>query len=85
MDVFRAPAPSRLTVASLARLDQLLGQKKQIFQIEGPISKVDSGMGRIGFRRIERDQREAERLLFPAAGAEIEGIFTHFATADGSR
>ena len=38
------------------------------------------GMGRIGFRRIE-EIKEAERLLL-AAGAEIEGIFTHFATAD---
>ena len=37
-------------------------------------------MGRIGFRRIE-EIKEAERLLL-AAGAEIEGIFTHFATAD---
>ena len=37
-------------------------------------------MGRIGFRRIE-DIKVAERLLL-AAGAEIEGIFTHFATAD---
>ena len=37
-------------------------------------------MGRIGFRTIE-EIKEAERLLL-AAGAEIEGIFTHFATAD---
>ena len=37
-------------------------------------------MGRIGFRKIE-EIKEAERLLL-AAGAEIEGIFTHFATAD---
>ena len=37
-------------------------------------------MGRIGFRRIE-EIKEAEGLLL-AAGAEVEGIFTHFATAD---
>ena len=37
-------------------------------------------MGRIGFRTIE-EIKEAERLLL-VAGAEIEGIFTHFATAD---
>ena len=53
----------RLTVASLAWLDQLLGEEADL-----------------GFRKIE-DIKEAERLLL-AAGAEIEGIFTHFATAD---
>ena len=69
----------RLTVASLAWLDQLLGQEADLSGLKVHI-KVDSGMGRIGFRKIE-DIKEAERLLL-AAGAEIEGIFTHFATAD---
>lgn len=69
----------RLTVASLAWLDQLLGQEADLSGLKVHI-KVDSGMGRIGFRRIE-DIKVAERLLL-AAGAEIEGIFTHFATAD---
>ena len=69
----------RLTVASLAWLDQLLGQEADLSGLKVHI-KVDSGMGRIGFRRIE-EIKEAERLLL-AAGAEIEGIFTHFATAD---
>lgn len=69
----------RLTVASLAWLEQLLGQEVDLSGLKVHI-KVDSGMGRIGFRRIE-EIKEAERLLL-AAGAEIEGIFTHFATAD---
>ena len=69
----------RLTVASLAWLDQLLGQEADLSGLKVHI-KVDSGMGRIGFRTIE-EIKEAERLLL-AAGAEIEGIFTHFATAD---
>ena len=69
----------RLTVASLAWLDQLLGQEADLSGLKVHI-KVDSGMGRIGFRKIE-EIKEAERLLL-AAGAEIEGIFTHFATAD---
>ena len=68
----------RLTVASLAWLNQLLGEE-DLSGLKVHI-KVDSGMGRIGFRRIE-EIKEAERLLL-AAGAEIEGIFTHFATAD---
>ena len=69
----------RLTVASLAWLEQLLREESDLSGLKVHI-KVDSGMGRIGFRKIE-DIQEAERLLL-AAGAEIEGIFTHFATAD---
>ena len=69
----------RLTVASLAWLDQLLGEEADLSGLKVHI-KVDSGMGRIGFRKIE-EIKEAEHLLL-AAGAEIEGIFTHFATAD---
>ena len=42
----------RLTVASLAWLDQLLGQEADLSGLKVHI-KVDSGMGRIGFRRIE--------------------------------
>lgn len=42
--------------------------------------KVDSGMGRIGFR----DTREIDSAieLLENKGALVEGIFTHFATAD---
>ena len=42
--------------------------------------KVDSGMGRIGVRSLD----EAENLIanLKKAGASVEGIFTHFATAD---
>lgn len=42
--------------------------------------KVDSGMGRIGVR----SQSEAEQLItsLESDGAIVEGIFTHFATAD---
>ena len=69
----------RLTVASLAWLKHLLAEEPDLSGLKVHI-KVDSGMGRIGFRRIE-EIKEAEGLLL-AAGAEIEGIFTHFATAD---
>ncbi|MGT2832665.1 alanine racemase [Streptococcus halotolerans] len=42
--------------------------------------KIDSGMGRIGVR----SQAEAEALIaeLQEQGAFVEGIFTHFATAD---
>ncbi|WP_159591061.1 alanine racemase [Streptococcus halichoeri] len=42
--------------------------------------KVDSGMGRIGVRSLA----EADDLIasLQAYGAQVEGIFTHFATAD---
>ena len=46
----------RLTVASLAWLDQLLGQEADLSGLKVHI-KVDSGMGRIGFRKDRRDQR----------------------------
>jgi len=45
--------------------------------------KIDSGMGRVGFLpgEIERDMEE----LLALPGLDIEGIFTHFATADERR
>ncbi|MBQ2310535.1 MAG: alanine racemase [Erysipelotrichales bacterium] len=42
--------------------------------------KVDTGMNRIGFHSAE-EIKEAVRILF-ARGAIVEGIFSHYATAD---
>ncbi len=42
--------------------------------------KIDTGMGRIGFLPQETPGVVEELLRFP--GLEMEGIFTHFATAD---
>ena len=42
--------------------------------------KVDSGMGRIGFR--ESDAINEVLSFLRLHGARVEGIFTHFATAD---
>ena len=58
----------RLTVASLAWLKHLLAEEPDLSGLKVHI-KVDSGMGRIGFRKIE-EIKEAEGLLL-AAGAEI--------------
>ncbi len=43
--------------------------------------KIDSGMGRIGFQCTEDDfQKASEVCVLP--GLKVEGIFTHFASAD---
>ena len=43
--------------------------------------KIDSGMGRIGFQCTEDDLQKAfEVCILP--GLKVEGIFTHFASAD---
>ena len=69
----------RYTVASLEWLKALLAEKSDLTGLKVHI-KVDSGMGRIGFRSAE-DLQEA-MILLRDHGAEVEGIFTHFATAD---
>lgn len=43
--------------------------------------KCDTGMGRLGFRSKEQVQ-EAETFIQQVENLELEGIFTHFATAD---
>ena len=68
----------RYTVASLEWLKSLLAKKSDLTGLKLHI-KVDSGMGRIGFRSAE-DLQEA-MILLRNHGAEVEGIFTHFATA----
>ena len=70
-----------LTVASLAWLEELLSQQADLTGLTVHI-KIDSGMGRIGFRDSQEAQQAISRLQ--AAGAVVEGIFTHFATADES-
>ena len=68
-----------LTVASLEWLEIA---KKQGLDLTGLTChiKIDSGMGRIGVR----SQGDADSLIagLKSLGADVEGIFTHFATAD---
>lgn len=66
-----------VTVASLEWLDfarsyDLTGLKVHL--------KLDTGMGRIGFRSSSDTEQALQRLR--ELGANVEGIFTHFATAD---
>ena len=67
------------TVASLEWIDLLL---KSDIDLTGLVVhiKIDSGMGRIGFRNSQDAQEAIHRL--EKAGAQVKGIFTHFATAD---
>ena len=68
-----------LAVASLEWLDLALTAEEDLTGLNFHI-KIDSGMGRIGFRDSQEAQEAIHRLQ--AAGAVAEGIFTHFATAD---
>jgi len=43
--------------------------------------KLDTGMGRIGFRK-EQEIQQVEELLINHPNIVVEGVFTHFATAD---
>ena len=67
------------TVASLEWIDLLLKSNIDVASLVVHI-KIDSGMGRIGFRDSQDAQKAIHRL--EKAGAQVEGIFTHFATAD---
>ncbi len=67
------------TVASLEWIDLLLQSNIDVTGLVVHI-KIDSGMGRIGFRNSQDAQEAIHRLK--KVGAQVEGIFTHFATAD---
>ncbi|SJZ87646.1 alanine racemase [Pilibacter termitis] len=68
-----------LTIASLEWWEK--AKKIECFQSVRLHIKIDTGMGRIGFRQMEEVLKAVEEIekhpLF-----EWEGIFTHFATAD---
>lgn len=66
-----------LTVASLDWVESALPADLNALKVH---IKIDSGMGRIGFRHSQETNRALHRLQI--AGAHIEGVFTHFATAD---
>lgn len=68
-----------LTVASIEWLHQVQQKAMDLSGLKIHI-KVDSGMGRIGVTSLA----DAEQLIegLTNLGAAVEGIFTHFATAD---
>lgn len=66
-----------ITVAGLEWVERLAGQGIKGLRVH---LKVDTGMGRIGFCSSLDTQKALDSLR--NLGAEVEGIFTHFATAD---
>lgn len=66
-----------LTVASQEWLDRLKDTDVAGLRVH---LKIDSGMGRIGFRDSSQVNEAIQKLQ--EAEARVEGIFTHFATAD---
>jgi alanine racemase len=68
-----------LTVASLEWLDLAKANSIDLSDLHVHI-KIDSGMGRIGVR----DEDELLQLVagLEESGVSIDGVFTHFATAD---
>lgn len=68
-----------ITVASMDWLASAKACQNDFSQLHVHV-KVDSGMGRIGVKSLE----EANQLIadLQEIGAQVDGIFTHFATAD---
>lgn len=68
-----------LTVTSLEWLNLAQAHAVDLTRLSVHL-KIDSGMGRLGLR----DWRETQALMagLEMAGARVDGIFTHFATAD---
>lgn len=67
-----------LTAPSLQWLEQVMMHRSS-----GDIRvhlKIDSGMGRIGIR--DEEEMKAVAAFIQCEGIEVDGIFTHFATAD---
>lgn len=67
-----------LTVASLYFLEAL-DSTVDLSQLKVHL-KLDTGMGRIGLRTIE--EVKAAEVLINQLNLQLEGVFTHFATAD---
>ena len=68
-----------LTVAGLEWVRTLLASQSDLSGLKIHL-KIDSGMGRIGFR--DASEAQEAQFLLQEHGAYVEGIFTHFATAD---
>ena len=68
-----------LTVAGLEWIENLLNTESDLSGLTVHL-KIDSGMGRIGFRSAS--EAEQAQAMLKNYGASVEGIFTHFATAD---
>lgn len=68
-----------ITVASLAWLEEAKQLELDLSGLTVHL-KIDTGMGRIGFRSVEELLQAID--LLDELQYDVEGIFTHFATAD---
>jgi len=67
------------SAAALSEAAQALGKKMKVHV------KLDTGMGRLGFRCGEEDFDQSQReiiALMKLDGLDVEGVFTHFAVSD---
>jgi alanine racemase len=93
--IMGAISAEELPVALAARADvvgwseRFLDDLARAARGNGPVGvhvKLDTGMGRLGTRELDRAVALAERLAGSAApGLVLAGAMTHFATADGDR
>jgi alanine racemase len=68
-------------IITVSNMDQV----QDLLSISKPLKihiNVDTGMHRLGFKNID-DLRKAMLLLDPKKEVIVQGIYTHFATADG--
>ncbi len=70
------------SVAWLQEANRIFQEKNKRTPIKIHI-KLDTGMGRIGFVG-KNEMEQAQEVIFASNAFDLEGIFTHFSTADGS-
>lgn len=71
----------RATVFDMEAASELGKHAKKLGKMAYVHLKVDTGMGRIGFRADESGL-EIAKAIYDMEGVEVEGIFTHLARAD---
>lgn len=88
--VLGATRPKDVQIAAHLDISLTVFQKEWLIEAEKQLSKgerlnlhikCDTGMGRIGVRTIE-ELKGVEEYIHAHPRFELEGIFTHFATAD---
>ena len=69
--------PTISDIESVKKLNRIGGEENKVVKIH---IKIETGMGRIGFR--QKDVIDVIRNIIKMKFVSIEGIFTHFSTAD---
>jgi alanine racemase len=77
MMLARELTPVVFQMDALARFDAAAAERKTIARVH---IKIDTGMGRVGVRAADADEFARELRRFK--NIEVEGLMTHFASAD---